>query len=105
VYSIGTPTAGAVGAIYKVCWAHSPTYMSDFRVTLDATAVLNGPTPGDLLECTLGLPCDVEVSGYGLEASNPLWLSQREAVGHKTCCWRPGKGRVGWSRMLLKTPR
>jgi hypothetical protein len=80
MYELGTPTAGAVGAIYKVCWAHSPTHMSDFRVTLDAAAVLNGPTPGDIFECTLGLPCQVQVSGYGLEASNAI-----VAISDGTC--------------------
>jgi hypothetical protein len=43
--------------------------LADYKVEIDSVAELNGPEPGDLLMCTLGLPCDVTVNGYGLDST------------------------------------
>ena len=67
------------------------------QVTLDSEGVLLGPDPpGDLLECTLGLPCDVDVAGYGLADTNRIVaLSEKTAWVH--VLWQVSH------QMLLKT--
>ena len=37
VYPFGTPTSGTPGNDYKLCWAHDPASIADFRVELDPT--------------------------------------------------------------------
>ena len=44
------------------------------KVELEASGELAGPDTGDLLLCTLGLACDVEVTGYGLDTMNGIVL-------------------------------
>jgi hypothetical protein len=71
-YTLGTATGGEAGAIYKVCWAHDPSTIGDYKVELDNSGELIGPTVGDLLSCTLGLDCGVTVPGYRLADTNAI---------------------------------
>ena len=66
----GTPTGLAPGSDYKICWAHNPTAVGDYKVQIDPDAELVGPVAGDLLSCVLGLVCDVTwVANKGFEIS------------------------------------
>ena len=78
-YSFGTPVLGTPGDGYRLCWSHDPEsapgdYKYDISRTTDGGATpfeLVGPNPGDL-ECTLGEPCAVQVTGHRLAASNKV---------------------------------
>jgi hypothetical protein len=69
--SLGMPLAAAPGAAYRLCWAHSPTNMSDFRVEVDNGFELTGPATSDFA-CTVGTSCVIRVAGYNLQTHNKL---------------------------------
>jgi hypothetical protein len=79
-YSFGTAVAGSVGSDYKLCWAHDPTQLSDFKVELDASGRMAGPIPDDLA-CTLGLSCGITVSGHHLTSTNDVVVISAGSCG------------------------
>jgi hypothetical protein len=78
--SFGTPLAAAPGAAYRLCWAHSPMNMSDFRVEVDGDFELTGPATSDF-SCTVGSTCVVRVAGYNLQAHNKLVMGAMGECG------------------------
>jgi hypothetical protein len=73
VFDLGTPIVGSPGNFYKLCWGHNVgSALSDFNIMVDSAAWLSGPNTGDLLDCTLGLPCEVTVTGYRLEPTSGI---------------------------------
>jgi len=74
-YELGIPSAGTPGNAYSICWAHEPSSNADFLTRL-GTFSINGPTAVALAECTLGLPCVVTVSGFGLASTNKILVVQ-----------------------------
>ena len=49
-YVLGTPTRGAPGAFYKLCWAPEVEEgaLADFKVQIDGDFELVGPEPAEL---------------------------------------------------------
>ena len=47
VFAFGTPTSGVAGNAYRVCWAYEPVSLAtvNFRVVVDGTGSLEGPSP------------------------------------------------------------
>ena len=39
-YEFGTPTVGLAGMFYRLCWAHDPSDLGDFKVEVDGDADL-----------------------------------------------------------------
>jgi hypothetical protein len=72
-YDLGRVVRGLPGPIYKICWAHNPLSLADYKVELDTDFGLKGPYRSDH-ECALGHPCDVPISGWAFEDFNSLVL-------------------------------
>ena len=37
-YALGTPVSGTPGSFYKLCWAHDPSDISDYKARLVVVA-------------------------------------------------------------------
>merc|ERR1719506_2679780 len=74
MYDMGTPLVGVPGSYFKLCWGHAPTTgaLEMYNIEIDANGDLAGPDVGDLLECTLGIQCEVDLTGYGLALTNGI---------------------------------
>jgi hypothetical protein len=83
MYDFGTPTSGFAGSFYRLCWGHDPSSLTDFNVPLDDSAELVGPFVREM-ECTLGLPCQLSLSGYRLNATNKLVAISQGRCGDAT---------------------
>ena len=62
---------GQVGTHYRLCWAHDPSELSDYKFEVDAHAELVGPLAQDIV-CTLGLQCNFTLNGSSLAATNKV---------------------------------
>ena len=72
-YTFGTPTIGAPGGFYRLCWGYEPVSVQDYNVEVDPEAELAGPYARDI-ECTLGLECLLLLEGYRLSTGNRMVL-------------------------------
>jgi hypothetical protein len=91
-YDFGRPLRMDKTDVFTLCWGHSPSSLADFNVQIDA-AELIGPFLTDL-HCTLGMPCDVTVDGYGLQDSNSIVvLTKASAPRARRCRGRRGAKR------------
>merc|ERR1719331_1733215 len=70
-YNFSTPVRGLPGLAYRLCWGWNPVNVSDYNVEIDPDAELVGPFIRDF-DCTLGIHCAVNVSGYRLNESNAI---------------------------------
>ena len=68
-YDFGTPLVGLPGESYTLCWGHDVTEgdLATYNVQLDVAGDLAGPNVGELLGCTLGEQCTVDISGHRLK--------------------------------------
>jgi hypothetical protein len=64
-YDFGESTSGQPGDHYRLCWSHDGGGLADFKVELDADAILRGPFM-DNWNCTMGIQCEIVVDGFGL---------------------------------------
>jgi hypothetical protein len=72
-----------LGDHYKLCWAavaDSTTPVEDYNVEIDYEFDIIGPelTP---LACTLGVQCDIDVSGFGVGTANALVVISSGSCG------------------------
>jgi len=75
-YDLGLPYANPPGTAYQICWAFDPTAaggLSDYKVPV-GSFVMNGPEQGMRSTCTMGQPCNLQLSGLGLAATNRLQI-------------------------------
>jgi hypothetical protein len=79
-YNFSTPIAGVAGFFYKLCWAHDPRSLADFKVEVDGFGELFGPYATDL-ECTLGQRCTLVLEGYGMADTNQLVVLTNSSCG------------------------
>jgi hypothetical protein len=70
-YTFGSPIFGDPGDQYRLCWGHDPAGLTDFKFEIDPTYGLIGPDRGNY-SCTIGEPCNAQITGFGLNASNHL---------------------------------
>jgi hypothetical protein len=63
-YDFGKPIVGVAGSFYRVCWGHDPKSIAEYRFQVDYDFTLVGPNV-DNVECTLGVPCNIEVEQVG----------------------------------------
>ena len=65
-------TSGVPGNGYILCWGHDPaSSLGLLNVQLDADAELSGPDVADFA-CTLGEPCQFQVTGHDLHTTNRI---------------------------------
>ena len=63
---------GLPSEAYALCWAPETSgAVADFTQTVDAHMRLIGPAPAHLLY-TLSFPCNLQLAGYGLAATNAI---------------------------------
>jgi hypothetical protein len=90
-YDFGIPVAngygtrssdrrGIAGTHYRLCWAHEPSQLSDFKFEVDRDAELVGPYIQDFL-CSLGLNCTFTLEGSSLASTNKLVLLHEGECG------------------------
>ena len=79
-YDLGTPSEGVAGSYFRLCWAHNPSMIADFKYEIDGDFELAGPFVGEL-NCTLGISCAMPVTGYRLAASNKIVAISSGACG------------------------
>jgi hypothetical protein len=92
-YAFGTPAVGVPGVQYSVCWSHDPDEV-EYNVRV-GTFDLAGPnTASPKLQCTLGLRCNMTVTGNRLNASNELVLLSYGRCGDKNATYTFPVGRV-----------
>ena len=72
-YSAGTPTAGPVGPVGRLCWAYSWSHWADFHLDL-GVFLMAGPEQHRSFMCTLGIVCNLPVRGYSIPEASELWL-------------------------------
>lgn len=73
-FDLGIPGEGTPGTAYSICWAHNPTSLADYRVTL-GVFTMSGPNEDDVVHCTYGLSCVATVTGHGLASTNELIIA------------------------------
>eukprot|EP00929_Paragymnodinium_shiwhaense_P082593 TRINITY_DN4359_c0_g1_i1.p1 TRINITY_DN4359_c0_g1~~TRINITY_DN4359_c0_g1_i1.p1 ORF type:complete len:1519 (-),score=257.83 TRINITY_DN4359_c0_g1_i1:120-4676(-) len=76
LYELGIPTQGIPSTDYRLCWSHAPSIWQDpslYRAIIGLLTVY-GPDQVDRLYCTLSVPCNIQLTGIGLEASNQLQI-------------------------------
>jgi hypothetical protein len=61
-------TGGTSGDLYRLCWSHAPSGNTDFSFDV-GLFTLNGPLTQNV-DCTMTLPCAVQVAGTGLSRLN-----------------------------------
>jgi hypothetical protein len=94
VFAFGTPLLGVSGSFYKLCWAAEPRDLRDFKITIDSTGELVGPSVaafGDSnapvfddvqrFDCTLGLSCSMTFNGYGPTSTNRILVLESGECG------------------------
>merc|ERR1719506_2041871 len=76
VYNFGVPVVGAPGNAYRLCWGFDPAASEGYlgyNVEVDPAGVLAGPDAAAFeFTCTLGLLCDVQLSGFDFAVSNGI---------------------------------
>ena len=72
-FAAGTPKAGPVGSVGRLCWAYSWSHWEDFHVDLGIFSMA-GPEQQGSFVCTFGLACALQVRGHEIPESSELWL-------------------------------
>ncbi|CAD7936963.1 unnamed protein product [Amoebophrya sp. A25] len=75
-YNFGTVRNGEPATHYPVCWSHEPTadgaVYEEFRFHVGHLR-MKGPSP-QTSPCTMGLPCEIRLTGVDLEDDNVILL-------------------------------
>jgi hypothetical protein len=82
-YALGVALTGVAGDTYKVCWGHDPQSAEEFNVEIDAGAALTGPLVGER-QCTLGVDCQIQLEGHGLESTNAVVILSEGSCGNSS---------------------
>ena len=82
MYTFGTPLAGEVGMLYRLCMGWNAGNESDHLMEVQGEFELKGPIDTDMA-CTLGLPCNVSFDGVGLAATNRIVVLSQGECGDK----------------------
>lgn len=72
---LGRPVADVAGSDFALCWRQDvSTLPREYRATIDADFEFLGPDWGQSFSCTLGLPCEISLTGTGLNGNNSIVL-------------------------------
>uniref|UniRef100_A0A7S0AAR1 Uncharacterized protein n=1 Tax=Pyrodinium bahamense TaxID=73915 RepID=A0A7S0AAR1_9DINO len=82
-YDLGLGYGNPPSTTFQMCWAFDPTAgggASDYKTRV-GQFMMNGPNQDLRIACTMGQPCNVELAGVGLAATN--WI--KIVAGYGAC--------------------